>query len=135
MLEGWPQRGVDDSLKPFYQCKDQLTMDQGCLLWGTRVIIPLSLQARLLQELHYSTHLGMVKIKLLARSYVWWPRMDSNIEEIVRSCNECAVQHALPCMAPLHTWLWVNQPMKRLHIDFAEIEALQVLIIIDVHSK
>ena len=25
--------------------------------------------------------------------------------------------------------------MKRLHIDFAEIEALQVLIIIDVHFK
>ena len=45
LLEGWLQRGVDDSLKPFYQCKDQLKADQGCLLWGTRVIIPLSLQA------------------------------------------------------------------------------------------
>ena len=70
VLEGWSQRGVDDSLKPFYQRKDQLTTDQGCLLWGTRVIIPLSLQARLLQELHY-THPGMVKMKLLARSYMW----------------------------------------------------------------
>ena len=88
MLEGWPQRRVDDCLKPFYQRKDQLTMDQGCLLWRTRVIIPLSLQARLLQELHY-THPGMVKMKLFARSYMWWPRMDSNIEEVVRSCNGC----------------------------------------------
>ena len=61
--------------------------------------------------------------------------MDSNIEEIVRSCNECAAQRGLPPVAPLHSWPWANQPMKRLHIDFAEIEGLQVLIIIDVHSK
>ena len=134
VLEGWPLRGVDDSLKPFYQRKDQLTTDQGCLLWGTRVIIPPSLQARLLQELHY-THPGMIKMKLLARSYMWWPRMDSNIEEVVRSCNECAAQRGLPPVAPLHSWPWANQPMKWLHIDFAEIEGLQVLIIIDVHSK
>ena len=134
MLEGWPQRGVEDSLKPFYQRKDQLTTDQGCLLWGTRVIIPPALQARLLQELHY-THPGMVKMKLLARSYMWWPRMDGNIEEIVRSCKECAAQRGLPPVAPLHSWPWANQPMKRLHIDFAEVEGFQVLVIIDVYSK
>ena len=27
LLEGWPQRGVEDGLKPFYQRKDQLTTD------------------------------------------------------------------------------------------------------------
>ena len=61
--------------------------------------------------------------------------MDSNIEEIVRSCNGCAVQRGLLPVALLHSWLWANQPMKQLHIDFAEIEALQILIIIDVHFK
>lgn len=121
VLEGWAQRGVEDELKPFYQCKDQLTTDKGCLLWGTRVIIPPVLQAQLLQELHY-THLGMVKMKLLAHSYMWWPRMNGNIEEIVRSCKECAAQHGLPPVAPLHSWPWANQPMKRLHIDFADVE-------------
>ena len=49
-------------------------------------------------------HPGMVKMKLLARSYMWWPRMDSNIEEIVRSCNECAGQRGLPPVAPMHSW-------------------------------
>ena len=104
------------------------------MLWGTRVIIPPALQARLLQELHY-THPVMVKMKLLARSYMWWPRMDGNIEEIVRSCKECAAQRGLPPVAPLHSWSWANQSMKRLHIDFAEVEGFQVLVIIDVHSK
>ena len=65
VLEGWPQKGVNDNLKTFYQRRDQLSMDQGCLLWGTRVVIPEVLQARLLNELHY-THPGIVKMKLLA---------------------------------------------------------------------
>ena len=134
VMEGWPQGGVEDNLKPFYQRKDQLTTDQGCLLWGTRVIVPKVLQSRLLQELHF-THPGMVKMKLLARSYMWWTKIDCHIEEIVKTCKECAAQRSLPPVAPLHSWPWANQPMKRLHIDFAEIEGFQVLVIIDVHSK
>ena len=42
----WPQKGVGDGLKPFYQQKDQLSTDQGYLLWGTTVVIPDSLQSR-----------------------------------------------------------------------------------------
>ena len=134
VLKWWPRRDIKDNLKPFYQHKDQLTTDQGCLLWGIRVIIPQVLQARLPQELHF-THPGVVKMKQLACSYMWWPKIDSNIEEIVRSCKECAAQHNLPPVAPLHCWPWANQPMKQLHIDFAEIKGFQVLVIIDVHSK
>ena len=84
VVEGWPQEGVNDNLKTFYQQRDQLSTDQGCLLWGTRVVIPDHevLQVCLLNELHY-THPGIVKMKILARSYMWWPKMDQNIEEIV----------------------------------------------------
>ena len=102
VMEGWPQRGVEDNLKPFYHRKDQLTTDQGCLLWGTRVIIPKVLQSRLLQELHF-THPGVVKMKLLARSYMWWPKIDCNIEEIVKTCKECTAQRSLPPVAPSHS--------------------------------
>ena len=114
-LEGWPQKGVSDNLKIFYQRRDQLSTDQGCLLWGTRVIVPEVWQGRLLNELHY-THPGIVKMKLLAHSYMWWPNLDQNIEDMVKSCKECATQRSLPPVAPLHSWPWDNQPMKRVHI-------------------
>ena len=80
-------------------------------------------------------HPGIVKMKLLACSYMWWPKMDCDIEQIVRSCKECVMQHSLPPIAPLHSWPWANQPMKWLHINFAEIEGFQVLVVINVHSK
>jgi len=117
VLEGWPQGTVNDDLKSYHQKQDQLSSNQGCVLWGTRVVIPQVLQAYLLKELHY-THPGIVKMKLLARSYMWWPNLDQNIEEIDKSCEDCATQRSLPPVAPLHSWPWANQPMKRLHLDF-----------------
>ena len=51
--------------------KDEPTIQDGCLMWGSRVIIPPKQQAQLLAELHEG-HLGIVlKMKGLARSYMW----------------------------------------------------------------
>ena len=74
-------------------------------------------------------------MKLLACIYIWWPNLGQNIEDLVKSCRECATQRHWPPIALLHSWDWANQLVKRLHIDFEEIEGWQVLVIIDVHSK
>ena len=55
-----------------HDLKDSLTVDQGCILWGTRVVIPHKLRTNMLRELH-ETHQGITRTKQLARSYVWWP--------------------------------------------------------------
>ena len=107
---------------------------QSFTLYGSRVIVPEVLQGYLLNELHY-THSGIVKMKLLACSYMWWPNLDQNIENLLKSCRECATQRSVTPVAPLCSWPWANLSMKRLHIDFADIEGWQVLVIIDVHSK
>ena len=129
-MKGWLQQTFSEEMRPFYQRKEQLATDQGCLLWGMRVIVPAKLQSRLLKELYF-THPGVVKMKLLARSYMWWYKIDQDIEEMVRACENCAAQRNLLPKAPLHSWPWANHPMQRIHIDYAEIEGYQVLVIID----
>ena len=71
----WPTDSSVD-LKPFYKRRDELSIVDGCLLWGTRVVIPKIFHKPLLKELHYS-HLGMSCMKSLAHSYFWWPQLDS----------------------------------------------------------
>ena len=68
-VKGWPHKG-DAHLPEYANCKDQLSVCQGCVMWGKRVIIPPKLRSRVLESLHEG-HLGIVKTKSLSRSYVW----------------------------------------------------------------
>ncbi|XP_060089296.1 uncharacterized protein K02A2.6-like, partial [Heteronotia binoei] len=107
----------------------------GCLLWGSRVVVPPQLQKRVLESLH-ETHPGIVRMKALARSYVWWPGMDGEIEDWVRRCQTCQATRPEPPSAPTTRWESPGKPWSRLHIDFAGPFQGQIfMIIVDAHTK
>ena len=72
VLNGWPQAYRNSELAPYYARRDELTVFQGCLMWGIRVVIPTKLCSQVLDQIHEG-HLGVVKIKSFARSLLWWP--------------------------------------------------------------
>ena len=133
-LTGWPNYVTDEELKPYFTRKHELSTEQGCLLWGTRTIIPNSLRIRLLRELH-EEHQGIVAMKAIARSYMWWPRLNDDIETQAQSCKICQTVQTSPPVAPLHPWTWQKRVWQRLHIDFAEKDGNNFLVVIDSHSK
>ena len=133
-LTGWPNNVTDEELKPYFTRKHELSTEQGCLLWGTRTIIPNSLRIRLLRELH-EEHQGIVAMKAIARSYMWWPRLNDDIEAQAQSCQICQTVRTGPPVAPLHPWNWPTRVWQRLHIDFAEKDGNNFLVVIDSHSK
>ena len=57
-------------------------------MWGMSVVIPASLCQRYLNELH-EHHLGVVKMKSLARSVLWWPGLDADIERTEKARATC----------------------------------------------
>ncbi|XP_030608895.1 uncharacterized protein K02A2.6-like [Archocentrus centrarchus] len=122
-------------LSPYLQCRHDLTVQHGCLMWGLRVIVPPKLRPRVLTELH-SANPGVVRMKSLARSYVWWPSIDSQIEHQAKSCHSCQRVQKDPGLAPLHPWMWPSSPWERIHVDFAgPFEGHMYLVIVDAHSK
>lgn len=102
---------------------------------GHRILIPKSLQPAVLQELH-STHLGIVKMKSIARNYVYWRNIDQDIESMVKSCKNCADRRKLPQKAPLHQWEPASKPFQRIHIDYAgPMSDRYFFIVVDSFSK
>ena len=69
--QGWPVQ-VPDDLEAYGRRKHKLSVQHGVLFWGARVVIPPKGRDTLLDELH-DTHPGIVKMKAVARSYLWWP--------------------------------------------------------------
>ena len=104
-------------------------------MWDIKVIIPNKLQGRVLEELHMG-HIGIVKMKALARSRIWWPGMEQQIEQMARECEPCQSLRNRPAPTTLHPWTWPIRPWQRLHIDFAgPFLGKSFLIIVDAHSK
>ena len=117
VYNGWPM-SVGEELQPYFRRRHELSILDDCILWGSHIIIPPAGQSCVLDELH-DTHPGASRIKSLARSYVWWPKIDSDLERKVKSCPDCQLHQNQPAKAPLHPWEWPDRPWSRLHIDFA----------------
>ena len=136
-LDGWPKQlsEEDKDLQPFFVRRLEITVEQGILLWGMRIIIPLKMHSAVLKEVHEG-HLGIVKMKSIARSYVWWPRIDAQIEEAAKQCQTCQVVQNQPPQCSMHPWIPATRPMERIHVDFAgPFEGLMYMIVVDAYSK
>ena len=84
-MQSWPESYDSTIFKSYHSKKFELYMCggyDGCLLWCTRVIIPPPERSNILTELH-EAHPGVSRMKALARSNVWWPTLDEDIEREV----------------------------------------------------
>ena len=124
-----------EGFQPFLKRKDELSVQDGCILWGSRVVIPPQGRLQVLEELHYG-HPGVSRMKSLARGICWWPAMDAELEAKVQECVECQANRKAPAAVPLHAWEWPERPWARIHIDHAgPFRGKLFLVVVDAHSK
>ena len=133
-LHGWPAQNSDRDLQPYFNRHTELSVEGGVLLWGLRVMVPPAFRDGLLEELH-EQHPGIYRMKAFARSYVWWPSIDTDTEGKVKTCQDCTRVCNTPPMAPLQPWSWPTQPWQRVHIDYAKYQGKYFFMAVDAHSK
>ena len=77
-------------------------------MFGDRVVVPNIFQKKILQQFHRG-HPGICRMKSIARSYVYWPGIDKEIEDFVKSCSPCAITAKTPTKTTLESWPWYGQ--------------------------
>ena len=126
-VKGWIQRGWPDEqlrekeLHPYYRKRYDLIVEDGCIVWGSRVVIPTKGRNQVKKMLHQG-HPGIDRMKRLARGYMWLPGVDQEPEEWVKPCDTCQINQKTPPVLPLHPWAWPNKPWSRVHIIMAHIK-------------
>ena len=116
------------------QIADIFSLCDNVLLYGERVVIPKTLQERILKDFHVG-HPGKKKMKSLMRSSVYWPKMDLDISNMVDACKGCALAAKAPPIT-YKPWSKIDQPWSRIHVDFAgPTEDVFYLIVVDNYTK
>ena len=101
----YPSMEVDiDKFCPFQRRLTELSVEDGRLLWGNRVVIPKSLTEMVLNELHQA-HPGITRMTALARSYVWWPGMDNDIENAVKCMSGAPDDDIISPVTPMGEYI------------------------------
>ena len=70
-------------LHPYWCFCDELTILDGLVMKGNRVIIPTSMRPDTLSRLH-DAHQGITSTLQRARWTVYWPKLQNDITEMVR---------------------------------------------------
>ncbi|VVC28089.1 Integrase, catalytic core,Ribonuclease H-like domain [Cinara cedri] len=115
--------------------KDEvLTIEYNCLFREPRVVIPVSLRKLILEELHTALT-NTTKMKELARRYSWWPTINLEIEDYVKSYQQCAENQKNQTKFAM-SWKEEPIPWYRLYVDHAGLfMGSYFLILIDTYSK
>ncbi|CAH2105722.1 unnamed protein product [Euphydryas editha] len=80
----------DDSIKGYKIFENELCFFDNVLLRGNRLVIPSRLRKNVLDAAHEG-HPGIVAMKGRLRCKVWWPRIDKDVETLVKSCKGCTL--------------------------------------------
>ena len=98
--EGWPDRNrLQGPVKHYWHERAVLSVHNGLLLRGTRLVIPANMRNDVLEKIHEG-HQGVVKCRERANQTVWWPGLSSQINELVLKCREC-IKERVNAIEPL----------------------------------
>lgn len=131
---GWPSVMPHlPILKPYWDNQQHLTINEGLLMFNTRIVIPQCLQLDILDKIHQG-HLGITKCKGRAHSSVWWPGITVQVESMCRKCLPCSLNQnerkepLLPTSTPDNVW-------ERVGTDLFHFNKKDYIVVTDYSSR
>ena len=117
-------KGVLIEVQKYWTFHEELTIEDGLILKGTRIIIPDKKREEILKLIHEG-HPGLNKCKMRAKETVYWPGINEQLEQLVLNCQLClkysrskeksmshtALGHEVPPV-PGARWLWIYSIMN-----------------------
>ena len=137
--QGWPKtiKEVLSEVQPYWTFHEELTIEDGLVLKGTRIIIPNKKREDILKLIHEG-HLGLNKCKMGAKETVYWPDINEQLEQLILNCQLClkyskSKDKNTPNMALGHEIPSV--PWSKVATDIFHFELKSYLLVVDYTSR
>ena len=136
ITEGWPKKRNDlpIPLRQFWSFRDEFSVLDTLVLKGERIFIPTTQRESILARLH-SSHQGVEKTRLRARTCVYWPMIDADIENAIKECEICQANQRSQQKETLIQHETPTRPWEVLGTDLFHFEGENYLIVADYYSK
>lgn len=134
--QGWPSdiSKVALEAQPYFQIRNDIYVFDGLAFYNNRIIVPKSLRAQMLNFLH-ETHFGITKTQQRAKQIIYWPRINSDIENTVKDCKICEKHRRSNVKEPMILRKFPDFPFEKVASDILEYGGHSYLVIIDYFSK
>lgn len=125
-----------ENLKPYLPFREEFGSVQGLVVRGDRLIIPRALRSQVLQ-LGHEGHPGQTLMTKRLRYVCWWPKMDAEIKDLVRTCHGCLTVSRPDPAEPMKRRELPKAPWVAVAIDFMGPLPSQeyLLVIVDYFSR
>ena len=133
---GWPAKRsqIPVFLHPYWNYRDELTIESGILMKNSKVLIPETLKQKYLMQIHQG-HQGIEACRSRAREFVFWVNINNDLKEMVEKCDICqSQQNSTPIIqnyiseVPPHPW-------HTLGSDLFYFQRIDFLVVVDYFSK
>ena len=133
---GWPAKRsqIPVFLHPYWNYRDELTIESGILMKNSKVLIPETLKQKYLIQIHQG-HQGIEACRSRAREFVFWVNINNDLKEMVEKCDICqSQQNSTPIIqkyiseVPPHPW-------HTLGSDLFYFQRIDFLVVVDYFSK
>ena len=134
--QGWPdtKTGLSDSVLPYYDFRDELTVQHDLVFKGPVVVVPAALRKELMQACH-DTHIGIEGCIRRARESMYWPRMATELKEYISKCDVCMIYRAMPSKEPIQQHEFAPCPWEKVGADLCDSNGRTLLVVCDYFSN
>ena len=133
----WLARGhqeVPHPLRPYWQHRETLNVEDGLVLWGEALIIPPAKRERVLYQLH-QFHQGITMSQLLTYGSFFWSSINKAIKEVVCQGETCSQFQSQKAAVPLTPTPTPSHPWQMCATDIFMLEWVDHLVVGDFYSK
>ena len=130
ILQGWPNKQTDciEQLRSYHTCKEEMSVVDGLVFKGQRLVVPTSLREKVLGVLHRA-HISITKTLERSRQTFFWVGIAKDIHRVCSTCDTCLRHAPKQSKEPLGDVQDISEAWHSCATDLFEFKGCTYLII------